>query len=216
MIQSRLGQLIFPPTWSDEQKIVFCFQHKITIREIKQHFHFGSTKICLIIHEYKQTNEIPKPLKQHPAHKLTLHVLLHIQNCILNDANVTLNQMKNSIFEILHVQLTHTTVSEGCAQLRYHYKPPQKTHDLTEDQKLNRLSFAYNLLTKESDNEVDLSTIIFLDESRFVEGDDRQWVWRTKQNCNSQTQKISKIINDIWSYRLKLQIRACNCQKINR
>lgn len=72
---------------------MFCYQRKITTREIKQHFYFSSTKICRIINEYKQTNEIPKPLKQHPSNKLTPPVLLHIQKCILNDAHATLNQI---------------------------------------------------------------------------------------------------------------------------
>lgn len=62
--------------------------------------------------------------------------------------------------------------------MRYQYKPPQNSHLLNEYQKKYRVTFSNTLLTMYYKKEIDLLQINFSDESRFVLGDDKQWVWR--------------------------------------
>lgn len=177
-MQLSLDKIQFPPGMSDEAKIVWARDNKYTIREIKKHLKFGSDKINRVIKEYNKNQIIPTPLKSHPATKLTNEMLLHINQCILTDAHVTLQQMADKAFEKFNVNISPTSISNGCHKLRYQYKPPQKTQLLTDIHKINRISFANTLLQMNSNNQIDLTKIIFSDESRFVQGDDKQWVWR--------------------------------------
>ena len=99
---------------------------------------------------------------------------------------------KKCILENLDITISLPTIATGCHMLRYQYKPPQKTMDLTEEQKKNRIIFANSLLELQKTQQIDLKTIIFSDESRFVEGDDKQWVWRRYGDRNPTAQYHSK------------------------
>ena len=57
--------------------------------------------------------------------------------------------------------------------MKHQYKP-QRTINLTEEQKINRVNFARKLIIKNYKNQIDLTKIIFSDKSRFVLGDDKQ------------------------------------------
>lgn len=43
--------------------------------------------------------------------------------------------MQKNILDNLNIQIAASTKAKGCHLLRYHYKAPQKAHDLTEIQK---------------------------------------------------------------------------------
>ena len=58
--------------------------------------------------------------------------------------------------------------------------PPKHTMHLTPQQKAARVSFAYSMLEIFYQNAIDPSMIVFSDESRFVLGDDKRWVWRRR------------------------------------
>lgn len=110
---------------------------------------------------------------------MTPDVLLDIDNLIKENAKVTLTKMAQTISRKKEINISKTTISRGCNLLRYHYKPPQRTINLTEIQKLNRVNFSKIMLSKSFNGEVDLHSIVFSDESRFILGDDKQWVWRS-------------------------------------
>lgn len=167
----------FPPKTTDEEKIIFAYTHGYPVRQIALVFHYGHHKICRVIKHYRETGETPKPINHCPT-KLTPEVLASIYSSISSDAHTTLEQMKTNIQQQYNVNISISSVYNGCTQMRYKYKPPQHEQLLTEQQKTNRLSFCNTLLTKYQNSEVDLTSINFSDESRFVLGDDKQWVWR--------------------------------------
>ena len=162
---------------TDEEKIVNAYQFGFTQRDIKG-YGFGSSKISRVIKEFNETHTIPKKLKRGAPSKLTPDVLLDIDNLIKENAKVTLTKMAQTISRKKEINISKTTISRGCNLLRYHYKPPQRTINLTEIQKLNRVNFSKIMLSKSFNGEVDLHSIVFSDESRFILGDDKQWVWR--------------------------------------
>ena len=65
----------FPPNTTDEEKIIFAKSRKFTVRQIKQCFGFGNSKITRVWEEYNRTHMIPKPLPLGPHPKLTPNVL---------------------------------------------------------------------------------------------------------------------------------------------
>lgn len=151
MFGTNLGEIKFPLAMSDEAKIIWARQNNFTIREIKFYFRFGSGKIDRILKHFNQTGEIPQPLKQHPAYKLTKNVLIHIHQLISSNAHITLQEMQQSLFKNLDITISLPTIATGCHMLRYHYKPPQKTMDLTEEQKKKQNYFC-KLIIRASEN----------------------------------------------------------------
>ena len=121
---------------------------------------------------------VPKPKANHAPTKLTHEVLSAIHTMIYNDAHVTLETMQKSISQQFSMAISIASIQNGCKKLNYCYKPPQHTHLLTSKQMSDRVSFAYTLVHYYYSNEIDLTTIVFSDESRFVLGDDKRWVWR--------------------------------------
>ena len=163
---------------TDEEILVLAHNIGFTIREIKSGFHFGSSKISRVINDYKRTGQIPKKPKIGAPTNITNDVLLKIHQLISGNARISLMNMSIAIQEQLKITISPTTVQKGCKQLRYSYKPPQLNHNLTEVQKRNRILFARTMILMAYNGQIDLRSIVFSDESRFVLGDDKQWVWR--------------------------------------
>ena len=76
----------------------------------------------------------------------------------------------------LGIEISRSTINRIEHALNFKYLPLKHKQNLTESQKRNRVLFSYNIL-KEGINGED---IIFSDESRFVLGTDRHWVWRRR------------------------------------
>ena len=106
--------------------------------------------------------------------------------------------MRKTISERFQLAISLSTVSRGCKKLNYHYKPPKHKQALTPKQIADRVSFAYTLITMYYSNEIDLGSIVFSDESRFVLGDDKRWVWRRHGEDNptayKQTDKFVSVL----------------------
>lgn len=101
-------------------------------------------------------------------------------------------------------QCTQLTISNGCEKLKYHYILHKKTQLLTEFQKTISISFAPTLLKMCSKNEINLSLIIFCDESRFIQGNDKQWWWLHYGQYNptalAKYKKFLPSILNVWSH----------------
>ena len=167
---------------SDEEKIIFLHTRQVSQRKIKEYLHIGSDKVSRVIRHYKSTGEILKPNRE--KYKLTPEILAHIHQKIYGDAHITLNQLQKSISEKFEMAIAISTIAEGCKMLRYKYKPPKHRQLLTPKQKSDRVSFAYSMINMYYEDEIDLLNIVFSDESRFVLGDDKRWVWRRNGEYN--------------------------------
>lgn len=178
MLPLQLDKIKFPPRTTDEEKIIFARTRGFSTRQIRDAFHFGNTKISEVIKEYKRTGVVQKPKQNHKPTKLTHEVLLKIHTMIYNDAHATLETMQSTISQQFNMAISIASIENGCKKLHYCYRHPQHTHLLTPKQKADRVSFAYTLINSYYSNEIDLTTNVFSDESRFVLGDDRRWVWR--------------------------------------
>ena len=188
MFALDLAKIQFSPITTDEEKIIFAFTRGFTIRKIKEAFHFGTSKVSETIKYYKRTGNVPKSQQREPP-KLTSEVLAHIHSMIFADAHITLQKMQKGIAERFQIAVSLTTVARGCATMKYQYKPPKHKQMLTPKQIADRVSFAYTLITMYYSNDIELGSIIFSDESRFVLGDDKRWVWRRRGEYNPTSYK---------------------------
>ena len=170
----------FLPGTTDEEKIIFAHVRGFSQRIIKKTFHFGSDKISRTIRFFNDNGVIPKPLEQHPKTKLTPEVLAAIHQTLETDARTSFQKLQQIIKERFEIAICIATLASGCRQLNFKYMPPKHTMHLTPQQKAARVSFAYSMLEMFYQNAIDPSMIVFSDESRFVLGDDKRWVWRRR------------------------------------
>ncbi len=63
--------------------------------------------------------------------------MANIHGSISSDAHTTLERMKTNIQQQLNINISISSVYNGCMQMRFKYKPPQHEQQLTEQQKLN-------------------------------------------------------------------------------
>ena len=108
MFPLQLDKVKVSPRTTDEEKIIFARTRGFTIRQIRDAFHFGNTKITEVIKEYRRTGMVPKPKANHAPTKLTHEVLSAIHTMIYNDAHVTLETMprKNQLISCLFFSAT--------------------------------------------------------------------------------------------------------------
>ena len=143
--------------------------------------------------QYKETHQVPEKLKRGAPKKLTNEVLVQINQMILNNAKVSLTEMAFQISNKQLFNISKSTVERDCQVLRYKYQPPQRTIYLTNDQKKFRVLFSKTMISMIYKQTVDQYKIIFSDESRFVLGDDKQWVWQRSMDIHSGRGPLSYI-----------------------
>ena len=74
--------------------------------------------------------------------------------------------MQDEIKAKFHLAISIATIARGCHKLKFEYKPPKHRQLLNETQKQNRISFAMSLIEMVYSDSIDLSKIVFNDESR--------------------------------------------------
>lgn len=74
-----------------------------------------------------------------------------------------------------HSKFLKQLMQKAAYMMRYQYN--LHNEQLTEEQKIKRVNFAHALLVKILKSNC-LTKIIFCEESMFIVGDDKQWVWR--------------------------------------
>ena len=127
----------FPKTATDEEKIIFGRTNGYTVRNIKDCFGFGSTKITRVWTQYKQTQIIPEPLRPGPHLKLTPTVLLSNNQMISDDAHLTLNSISRKVSDDTGITISKSSIETALHKLRYHYKFPKHrlgTYRRTKDE----------------------------------------------------------------------------------
>ena len=173
---------------TDEEKIIWAHTRGFPQRVIKEVLHFGSDKVSYVINYYKHNGTVPEKQPIKPT-KLTPEVLTIINTQILENAHLTLNNLQDIIKKKLDLSISLSTISIGLKRLKFYYKPPKHTQLLTPKQKSDRVAFAYTMLNMFYSSLIDFNDIIFSDESRFILGDDKRWVWRRRGENNPSIYK---------------------------
>jgi hypothetical protein len=82
----------------------------------------------------------------------------------------------NEMFRHFHIVISKSLVNKITHSAKFKFLPTKKRERLTEKQRTKRLKFATTMLR----SSLPLNEIIYSDESRFVLGADKRWVWRRR------------------------------------
>jgi transposase len=152
--------------------------------------HVGPHRVSRVIRAFQQTGIIPEPTPRGPRKKVTKAILDYIDLRTLQQARLPSFQLASEIRDEFQVSLGRSTVAQARINLGFRYQPPRHIQELKPHQIAARIAFCRKLL----DNPSWLPLIHFSDESRFVLGDDKRWVWyrRGEQNESAMlsTQKF--------------------------
>jgi transposase len=168
---------------SKEAEIIRLAGLGVTQRGICTELGVGSHRVSNALKSFKAKGIIPEKLPRGPRKKITKAILSFIDVRTLQDARLTSLQLSVSIRQRFNVLLHPSTIARQKKLMGFHYQPPRHIQDLSEDHLKARLAFCTQMLA----NPGWLPKIHFSDESRFVLGDDKRWVWYRRGEHNEST-----------------------------
>jgi transposase len=142
-------------------------------RFICSHLHVGEHRVGRVLAAFDSTGFAPPPLPRGRPHKVTKAILDFIDIRTLQTAHVSSAALATEISDRFHVSLGKTTVDVKRKLMGFGYQPPRHTQELKPEHKEYRVEFCDQMCN----NPDWLPLIHFSDESRFVLGDDKRWVW---------------------------------------
>ena len=160
------------------QELIAKYVHvsKTTIQEIKGRLYYG---------------RLPRTSSWVPKKKICQDEIerLRIQYPHLSDARIADMVTRN-----IGVQISRATVNRVAHFLKFNYLPMRRKQNLTPTQVNKRVLFARRVVK----DGLEGGRIVFSDESRFVLGTDKRWVWRRRgeevDEIYEQTDKFPKSV----------------------
>lgn len=119
---------------------------------------------------------------------ITPEISIFIEEETIKFPNESDEQVAHKIFDKFRITISRSTVNRFRHNSRFAYKKPRVCQDLSEEQKKERVKFAYSMLK----SGIDMQKIIFSDESRFEFQDDSGRLWRRYGENNIQTTSFKK------------------------
>lgn len=159
-----------------EEAIVRLHQKGLSIRKIKAELRTGTDRIQNTIKYFKMFNEIPETKKRGRPSKETEVVLNMIATLTINNRTMSCYQIAKSIIENGQLNISDTTMYRYRLKLQFRYKPPKIRQVLQDYQIFNRLRFSHSMLV----SDINMSKIVFSDESRFCLDNDNVYRWYRK------------------------------------
>jgi transposase len=156
-----------------EALIIRLHGQAMTHRAICVALGVGLHRVVNALKSYQNTGLVPEPLSRGPRKKITKAILDFIDIRTLQNARLSNTQLVADIKARFHVDLHRTTVSEKRKLMGFRYQPPRHTQQLTQAHIDARREFCKFMLASPAW----FPLIHFSDESRFVLGDDKRWVW---------------------------------------
>ena len=157
-----------------EAQIREDLQAGLTWREVKAKRGVGFDRISRIASAIKNDQPTPLPLPIGRPRKVTDEVISLINQQTIDDPILSGSKLARNICEKLHISLSHTTINNIRAQLRFRFTHPRRIQKLTEKHIAKRLEFPDKQEAAGINWESD---VIISDESRFCLSDDSRRIW---------------------------------------
>jgi transposase len=161
-----------------EEEIADRLVHNTPWSTIKKELHVGYDRISRVSSFSKSNNGIaPEPLSIGRPKIMDEHIFNYIETETLNKPTAGSGHLAFQILNDFNIKISSSTISKIRNLLKFRYRKPRTTQNLTENQIHNRMNFCLTNLT----NEIDWSSdVIISDESRFAIGEDsrRRWIRR--------------------------------------
>ena len=173
--------------------IVRLHSQSFTYRQIKSALKVGSSTISSVISYYQKYHQIPQEPKQGCPTKINTTLLtLFVKNQTYENRRMSCQRVSdlwNTEYGKDYFNISKTSIYRIRRQLKFNYKSPKIRQQLTDKQIDNRNIFSHSLLQ----SNIDLSTIIFSDESRICLGPDSRYIWyQLGEVCDSVYQEYQK------------------------
>lgn len=159
-----------------ERLIVEFHLNGLTQDEIARKLHCGKRRVNNTLKRFADEGKIPSAMRRGAPVKITDDIIEFIEVKTLQDASLTNGDIKKLINDIFKISISEQSVSNVRADLHFKYSPPKVEQNLTQKHREDRKAFCQKMLGLNES----LKIIAFSDESRFVLGDDKKWVWVRK------------------------------------
>jgi transposase len=176
------------PKPSKEALIIQLAGQGVTHRDICSTLGVGQHRVSHTLKSYKMTGIIPEPLPRGPRKKITHTILDFIEARTLQQAHLSSARLSAEIYGTFHVHLDPSTIADKRKRMGFHYQPPRHVQELKPHHIDARIAFCHKMLEKPGW----LPKIHFSDESRFVLGDDKRWVWYRRGEENESAVRASQ------------------------
>jgi transposase len=148
----------------------------------------GSHRVTNTLKGYNATGRVPEAVSRGPRKKLTKAILDFIDICTLQRAHLSNAKLVAEIKAKFHVNFHPATIAVQRHLAGFRYQPPRHTQELKDYHIEDRRNFAAKMLAHPSW----LPKIHFSDESRFVLGDDKRWVWYRRGEYNPSAMRSTR------------------------
>lgn len=178
-----------------EQAIIRLYKKGKTKRRIRKELKCGAERINRAIKYYQFSDQIPSPLKTGRPTKSNTEVLSKITLLTTEKRSISAKEISNQFWNKDKIQISPTSINRYRKELKFNYSPPKIKQELTSEQIEKRKFFSYSILNHSNFiKDLNLSQIIFSDESRFCLNNDNQFIWfRKNENTDDVFQKKSKV-----------------------
>jgi transposase len=156
-----------------ESRIIELHAQQYTRDAICDALCVGTHRVSRTIQIWNETGMIPAPRQGGRPRKLTEEILDYIDIRTLQTASIPSASLACELTGKFGVKLATSTVTSARKKLGFHFQPPRHTQLLRPEHIEARVEFCRDQLSQPQY----LSTIHFSDESRFVLGRDKKWVW---------------------------------------
>jgi hypothetical protein len=133
----------------------------------------GQHRVTNALKSFAASGIIPEPVPHGPRKKIATAILDFIDIRTLHDAHLSSFHFAGEISDRFRIFITLKSVAFQRQMMGFHYQPPHHTQELKQRHIEARVEFWQKMLG----NPGWLPLIHFSDESRFVLGDDKRWVW---------------------------------------
>jgi transposase len=133
----------------------------------------GPNRVSRVFHYFQENQTLPPPRCRGRPKKVTQEILDFIDIRTLQEARLSLGELRAEIEQRFNTRFCNSTMRTIRSNLGFNYQPARHVQDLRDYQIEARTDFCRKMLQHPEE----FALIHFSDESRFVLGDDKQWVW---------------------------------------
>jgi transposase len=167
-------------TLTPEQRILDLHAQGYTRDDICATLHVGTHRVSRTIHLFEATGTIPSPRFGGRPRKVTDEILDYIDVRTLAAARLPSTRLAAEIRDKYGIPLSISTIVTRRREMGFRFRPPRHKQILRPEHLEARVAFCEEMLSQPQY----LPVINFSDESRFVLGDDKRWIWYRRGEKN--------------------------------
>jgi transposase len=145
--------------------------------------HVGPNRVSRVLDFFRDNHHLPPSPQNGRPKKVTDEILDYTDARTLASARLSLSELLSEIHSRFEITISRAAISMIRHDLHFHYQPARHVRLLNPGRVEDRIRFCQEMLQRPHE----FLLIHFFDESHFVLGADKQWVWyrRGEENPSS-------------------------------